>query len=130
MQKVCYLSGFLYYSAVSANIFLSPIAATYGFNVQHIMTVQSYAYLTAIKDRIFNIELLWAASGDSKAHKSNKYRNMRLLCIIWTLIVTGSMIGVVTWRLVTGFTWYHTIPLILINVYNFFIHHYFMFCNW
>ncbi|KAF3349938.1 hypothetical protein HYQ45_010342 [Verticillium longisporum] len=166
MQKVCYLSGFLYYSAVSANIFLSPIAgtlllairpewfkfwnlafaipsilygvilmrvwskATYGFNVQHIMTVQSYAYLTAIKDRVFNIELLWAASGDSKAHKSNKYRNMRLLCIIWTLIVTGSMIGVVTWRLVTGFTWYHTIPLILINVYNFFIHHYFMFCNW
>ncbi|KXH25853.1 glycosyltransferase family 2 [Colletotrichum simmondsii] len=166
MQKICYLSGFLYYAAVSLNIFLAPIAGTlllairpewfkfwnlafaipsilygvilmrcwakakYGFNVQHAMTVQSYAYLTAIKDRLFNIELLWAASGDSKAHKSNKYRNMRLLCIIWTLIVTGAMVGVVTWRLVTGFTWYHPLPLIIINVYNLFINHYFMFCNW
>ncbi|ROT38005.1 family 2 glycosyl transferase [Sodiomyces alkalinus F11] len=166
MQKVCYLSGFLYYSAVSLNIFLAPIAGTlllavrpeffrywnlafaipsilygvilmrvwakakYGFNVQHATTVQSYAYLTAIKDRLFNIELLWAASGDTKAHKSNKYRNMRLLCIFWTIMVMGSMIGVVTWRLVTGFTWYHTLPLLIINVYNFYINHYFMFCNW
>lgn len=166
MQKICYLSGFLYYAAVSINIFMAPIAGTlllavrpqwfkywnlafaipsivygviimrvwakasYGFNVQHAMTVMSYAYLTAIKDRLINRELLWAASGDAKAHKSNKYRNMRLLCIIWTVIVTGAMIGVVTWRLVTGFPWYHPIPLILINAYNFFINHYFMFCNW
>ncbi|KAI8250196.1 hypothetical protein K4K57_002567 [Colletotrichum sp. SAR 10_99] len=166
MQKICYLSGFLYYSAVSLNIFLAPIAGTlllairpewfkfwnlafaipsilygvilmrvwakakYGFNVQHVVTIQSYAYLTAIKDRLFNIELLWAASGDAKAHKSNKYRNMRILCILWTLVVTGAMVGVVTWRLLNGFTWYHPLPLIIINVYNFFINHYFMFCNW
>ncbi|GJC77412.1 cellulose synthase catalytic subunit [UDP-forming] [Colletotrichum liriopes] len=166
MQKICYLSGFMYYMAVSLNIFLAPIAGTlllavrpqwfkfwnlafaipsilygvilmrcwakakYGFNVQHAMTIMSYAYLTAIKDRLFNIELLWAASGDAKAHKSNKYRNMRLLCIFWNLVVTGAMIGVVTWRLVTGFTWYHPLPLIIINVYNLFINHYFMFCDW
>ncbi|KAF6829122.1 cellulose synthase (udp-forming) family [Colletotrichum plurivorum] len=182
MQKICYLSGtstrlqrpdqsltqpgFLYYSAVSLNIFLAPIAGTlllairpewfkfwnlafaipsilygvilmrvwakakYGFNVQHVVTIQSYAYLTAIKDRLFNIELLWAASGDAKAHKSNKYRNMRLLCIFWTILVTGAMVGVVTWRLLTGFPWYHPLPLIIINVYNLFINHYFMFCNW
>ena len=104
--------------------------ASYGFNVQHCMTIQSYAYLIAIKDRLFSIELMWAASGDSKVHKSNKYRDMRILCIVWTFIVTGAMVGVVTWRLVTGFTWYHPIPLILINCYNLFIQHYFMVCNW
>ncbi|EXL66101.1 hypothetical protein FOPG_17707 [Fusarium oxysporum f. sp. conglutinans race 2 54008] len=166
MQKLCYISGFLYYSAVSLNIFLSPIAGTlllafrsewfkawnlafalpsifygivvfkvwtkasYGFNVQHVMVIMSYAYLTAIKDRMFNIELLWAASGDSKAHKSNKYRNMRIVCWLWTIIVTGAMAGVVTWKLLTGFTWYHTLPLIIINVYNFYIAHRFLFCNW
>ncbi|WZH50420.1 uncharacterized protein QYS62_011664 [Fusarium acuminatum] len=166
MQKLCYISGFLYYSAVSLNIFLSPIAGTlllafrsewfkawnlafalpsifygivvfkvwtkasYGFNVQHVMVIMSYAYLTAIKDRIFNIELLWAASGDSKAHKSNKYRDMRILCWLWTITVTGAMIGVVVWRLLTGFTWYHTLPLMIINLYNFYITHRFLFCNW
>ncbi|CVL00354.1 related to cellulose synthase catalytic subunit [UDP-forming] [Fusarium mangiferae] len=166
MQKLCYISGFLYYSAVSLNIFLSPIAGTlllafrsewfkawnlafalpsifygivvfkvwtkasYGFSVQHVMVIMSYAYLTAIKDRMFNIELLWAASGDSKAHKSNKYRNMRILCWLWTIIVTGAMAGVVTWKLLTGFTWYHTLPLMIINLYNFYIAHRFLFCNW
>jgi hypothetical protein len=104
--------------------------ASYGFNVQHVMVIMSYAYLTAIKDRIFNIELLWAASGDSKAHKSNKYRDMRILCWLWTITVTGAMIGVVVWRLLTGFTWYHTLPLMIINLYNFYITHRFLFCNW
>lgn len=104
--------------------------ASYGFAVQHVMVIQAYAYFTAIKDRIFNIELLWAASGDSKAHKSNKYRNMRILCWVWTVTVTGSMAGVVGWRLWYGFPWYHVLPLILINVYNLFISNRFLLCNW
>jgi hypothetical protein len=58
--------------------------AAYGFNVQHAMTIQNYAYLTAIKDRICGVELQWAASGDQTVHaRSHKYRNMRLLCIAW-----------------------------------------------
>jgi hypothetical protein len=104
--------------------------ARYTFNVQHTMTVQSYAYLNAIKDRIFNVELLWAASGNAKAHKSNKYRNMRLLCWFWTIIVSGGAIGTVTWRIVTGFPFYHTLPLLAINIYNIFLDHYFLFSNW
>ncbi|KAK5659672.1 hypothetical protein OQA88_880 [Cercophora sp. LCS_1] len=147
MQKICYLCGLLYYSAVSLGIFISPVPGTlllvfrpewfkyynlafaipsivygslvfrfwakaeYGFNVQHVMVVQSYAYLTAIKDRLFGIELLWAASGDKRAHKSNKYRNMRLLCWFWTILATGGMVAAVSYRLVGGFAWYHTIPL-------------------
>ncbi|KAF9773213.1 hypothetical protein IL306_009018 [Fusarium sp. DS 682] len=35
---------------------------SYSYNVQHVMTVQSFAYLTAIKDRIFNITAPWAVS--------------------------------------------------------------------
>ncbi|KAK3369337.1 nucleotide-diphospho-sugar transferase [Lasiosphaeria ovina] len=167
MQKVCYLCGLLYYSAVSVGIFISPIPGTlllilrpqwfkyynlsfaipsilygavvfrfwakakYGFNVQHVMVVQSYAYLTAIKDRLFGIELLWAASGDKKAHKSsNKFRNMRILCAIWTLTTFGGAIAAVTYRIVHHFTWYHTLPLLILNTYNFYITHYFIFCSW
>ncbi|KAK4123123.1 glycosyltransferase family 2 protein [Parathielavia appendiculata] len=166
MQKICYLCGLLYYSAVSLGIFISPIPGTlllyfrpewfkyynlafaipsiiygsllfrfwakakYGFNVQHVMVVQSYAYLTAIKDRLLGIELLWAASGDKKAHKSNKYRNMRILCWLWTIVSVGGMVSAVTYRVLTGFEWYHTIPLIVLNAYNLYITHYFLFCSW
>ncbi|EFX02832.1 glycosyl transferase [Grosmannia clavigera kw1407] len=167
MQKICYMCGFFYYSAISLSIFTSPIPgifvlafreswfrfynlafaipsilyglfvfriwakASYGLNVQHIMLIQSYAcYLTAIKDRLFGIELLWAASGDAKAHKSHKYRNMRILCWIWTLLTFGGMVGVVSWRLATGFKWYNPIPLIVLNVYNTYLAHRFLFCNW
>lgn len=86
--------------------------ASYGMNVQHVMLIQSYAYLTAIKDRLFGVELLWAASGDAKAHKSHKYRNMRILAWIWTLLVLGGMVSAVTWRLMHGFPWYNPIPLV------------------
>ncbi|KAK4201912.1 nucleotide-diphospho-sugar transferase [Triangularia verruculosa] len=167
IQKVCYLCGLLYYSAVSLGIFISPIPGTlllifrpewfkyynlafaipsiiygsllfrfwakakYGFNVQHIMIVQSYAYLTAIKDRIFGIELLWAASGDKKAHKkSNKFRNMRILCWFWTILTIGGVISAVTYRLKNDFPWYHTLPLLILNGYNLYITHYFLLCSW
>ncbi|KAM7196621.1 Nucleotide-diphospho-sugar transferase [Rhypophila sp. PSN 637] len=166
MQKVCYLCGLLYYSAVSLGIFISPIPGTlllffrpewfkyynlafaipsivygaivfrywakasYGFNVQHVMVIMSYAYLTAIKDRLFGIELLWAASGDKKAHKSNKYRNMRIVCWVWTIFTTGGMVSAVTYQLTRGMDWYHTLPLIILNVYNLYIANYFLFASW
>lgn len=105
--------------------------AKYGFNVQHIMIVQSYAYLTAIKDRLFGIELLWAASGDKKAHKSNKYRNMRVLCTLWTILNVGGMITAVVYRVgFKGLHWYHTLPLIILSTYNLYISHYFIFASW
>lgn len=159
-------AGFLYYSAVSIGIFVSPIPgilllwirpewfkyynlafaipsivyglvvfrfwakASYGMNVQHVMLIQSYAYLTAIKDRLFGIELLWAASGDAKAHKSHKYRNMRTLCWVWTIALVGGMISAVTWRLLHGFEWYNPIPLVVLNLYNVYVSHRFLLCNW
>lgn len=113
IQKICYLSGMMYYSAISLSIFINPLPgifmlwcrpqyvryynlafaipsivyslvaircwskARYGFNVQFVMVIQSYAYLTAIKDRMFGRALAWVPSGDTKAHKNDKYRNMR-----------------------------------------------------
>ncbi|KAK4661320.1 uncharacterized protein QC763_0115310, partial [Podospora pseudopauciseta] len=86
IQKVSYYSAYYNLAFAIPSIIYGSLLfrfwakAKYGFNVQHVMIVQSYAYLTAIKDRLFGIELLWAASGDKKAHKkSNKFRNMRLL---------------------------------------------------
>ncbi|KAL2181164.1 uncharacterized protein P884DRAFT_304024, partial [Thermothelomyces heterothallicus CBS 202.75] len=81
--------------------------AKYGFNVQHVMVVQAYAYLTAIKDRLLGIELLWAASGDRKAHKRNKYRNMGILYWLWTIVNFGGVVAAVTYYwLLSGFPWY------------------------
>ncbi len=104
--------------------------AKYSLAVQHTMVIQSYAYLTAIKDRLFNIELMWVPSGDVKAHKNNKYRNMRILAWIWTIMVFGGMITSISWRILHGFPWYHPIPLILLNTYNLYLAHRFLFCNW
>lgn len=102
--------------------------AKYGFNVQHIMVIQSYAYLNAIKDKIFRKTLMWVPTGDSKAHKSNKYRNMRILCWLWTLTILGGLISAVTYRIVVDkFVWYNCLPLIILNVYNFYLAHPFLF---
>ncbi|KAF2806686.1 uncharacterized protein BDZ99DRAFT_510405 [Mytilinidion resinicola] len=164
IQKVCYLCGFMYYSAVALSIFVSSIPgilllwfrpiyfkyynlafavpsiayglivfhfwakASFGFNVQHIMVIQSYAYLTAIKDKIFGKTLQWVPTGDARAHKSNKYRNMRILCWMWTLTVLGALVGAVTYRVgFKGMVWYNTLPLIILNVYNVYLAHPFLF---
>lgn len=102
IQKICYLSGMMYYSAISLSLFINPLPgvlmlwirpeyvryynlafavpsilysliaircwarASYGVNVQFIMVIQSYAYLTAIKDRLFGRALAWVPSGDTK----------------------------------------------------------------
>lgn len=102
----------------------------YPCNVQQVMTVQSYAYLCAIKDRVFSIDAPWAVSGDSKAHKSNKYRNMRIFAWLWMIVVTGAMAGLVTWRILEGMTWYDPLPLLLLAAYTLFKHHYFLLCSW
>jgi hypothetical protein len=99
---------------------------TYGFNVQHIMVIQNYAYLNAIKDKIIRIPLLWAPTGDKKAHKSNKYRNMRIVAWVWWFFVFGGLISAVTWRTIHGFPWYNALPLILLNAYNFYLSHPFL----
>lgn len=163
VQKVCYLCGMMYYSAMALSIFISPVPgifllwfrpeffryynlafalpsvlygliafhlwakASYGINVQYIMVIQSYAYLTAIKDRLLGTALQWAPSGDNKAHKNNKYRNMRILCCCWMFTVTGTMVGGMAYRILLGMHWWNCVPLLCLNTYNLFVAHRFMF---
>ncbi|KAF2134972.1 glycosyltransferase family 2 protein [Dothidotthia symphoricarpi CBS 119687] len=165
MQKLCYLSGMMYYSAISLSIFLNPLPgllmiwvrpdyvryynlafavpsliysiiairfwakARYGFNVQFIMYIQSYAYMTAIKDRLFGRALAWVPSGDTKAHKNNKYRNMRLLAWVWTVSSCGALISGVTYQCLQGFKWYDAFPTLLLMAFNLFLAHRFLFCH-
>jgi len=163
VQKICYLSGMMYYSAISISIFINPLPgilmiwvrpdfvhfynlafavpsivysviairfwsrASFGFNAQFIMVIQSFAYLTAIKDRLFGRALAWAPSGDVKAHKNNKYRNMRYLCLCWTGFTTSMLIAGILFRVLTGLAWYNVVPVILLNGFNVFLAHRFMF---
>jgi hypothetical protein len=85
------------------------------------MVIQNYAYLNALKDKIIHIPLLWAPSGDKKAHTSQKYRNMKILAWIWWILVLGGLISAVTWRVIDGLHWYNTLPLILLNAYNLYL---------
>lgn len=164
VQKICYLSGMMYYSAVSLSIFLSPMPglmmiwarpdyvhyynlafafpsilyslialrlwakSSYGLNVQHIMYIQSFAYLTAIKDRLFGRALAWVPSGDTKSHKNNKYRNMRILACCWMGTIFATLISGITYQILRGgLIWYDTIPLICLDTFNLYIAHRFLF---
>jgi cellulose synthase/poly-beta-1,6-N-acetylglucosamine synthase-like glycosyltransferase len=163
-QKICYLCGMMYYSAMALSIFLSPVPgifllwfrpelfkyynlafavpsliyglvafriwakASYGLNVQYIMVIQSYAYLTAIKDRILNRGLAWTPSGDTKSHTNNKYRNMRILCAMWTLTITGFLVSGVTYRILKGLEWYNCLPILLLHSFNLVLAHRFLLC--
>jgi cellulose synthase/poly-beta-1,6-N-acetylglucosamine synthase-like glycosyltransferase len=162
-QKICYLCGMMYYSAVSLSIFVNPLPgifllwirpdyfkyynlafavpslaytlitfrlwakASFSINVQFVMVLQSYAYFTAIKDRIFGRALVWAPSGDSKAHKNNKYRNMRIMAWCWLLTWQGALIAGITYRIIGGMAWWNTIPLLVLDTFNFFLAHRFLF---
>ncbi|KAF8545433.1 nucleotide-diphospho-sugar transferase [Trichophaea hybrida] len=164
IQKICYLSGMMYYSAMALGIFINPLPgvllmwvrpeflkyynlafavpsllysliairlwakAKYSIHVQYIMAIQQYAYLTAIKDRLFGTALAWVPSGDTKAHKNNKYRNMRILCWCWTISYEAALISGTTYCLLTGWAWYNFVPILCLNAFNLFITHRFLFC--
>ncbi len=98
----------------------------YNLNVQHIMVIQNFAYLNALKDKLIGRKLEWIPTFDTKAHKSNKYRNMRIFAWIWWIMVLGGLVSAVTWRLTHDFPWYHTLPLIILDTYNLYIAHPFL----
>ncbi|KAK0111050.1 hypothetical protein ONS95_001430 [Cadophora gregata] len=166
VQKLCYMSGMMYYSAISISIFINPMPgilllwvrpeffkyynlafaapsviysliafrfwakAKYGLNVQFIMVIQSYAYLTAIKDRIFGRALAWVPSGDNASHRNNKYRNMRILAWCWIFTYIGALIGALIYRCLTdkSFELYNAVPLIVLDSMNLFFAHRFLLC--
>lgn len=101
--------------------------ASYGFSVQYVMVIQAYAYLMAIKDRLLGQALAWVPSGDTKAHKNNKYRNMRILAICWCFTVLSLITAGTIYQCLRGLPFYDCLPLIILNLFNMILSHRFMF---
>lgn len=91
------------------------------------MVLQAYAYLQALADRIFHTEALWVPSGDTKSHKNNKYRNMRILAWAWLIVYETALISAIAYRVVGGLAFYNVIPIILLDAINVFFAHRFLF---
>jgi hypothetical protein len=73
--------------------------------------IQSYAYLSALKDRVLGTSFTWVPSGDNKAHRSNRYRNMRRFAIGWTTFYNVAFFAGTAWRLAEGGYWLDYFPL-------------------
>lgn len=147
-QKLCYVSGLLYYVASALGIFINPLPAllllwfridylnyytlfmgvpsivygilafrlwsrsTHSLAVQHIDVIQQYAYLSAMVDAIIGTKFNWVPSGEGKsAHKSNRYRNYRMIAIVWTTSYQALFISACGFRMLTGHVWYYFLPL-------------------
>ena len=107
----------------------------YNVNVNFVFVIQQFAYLMAIKDRIFGTTASWVPSGDNNSHGktknrkggNNKYHNMRILCAVWMFGTTVALIVGVTLRILEGYVWYNFLPLVLLDGFNLFVTHKFIF---
>ncbi|CAI6097405.1 unnamed protein product [Clonostachys chloroleuca] len=143
---------FLYYPCMSLNLIIGPMSGVLLLALRP-KRVKVWNIASALPSYIYGLVILplwakgnykfntacsrsmppWAVSGDAKAHKSDKHRNMRIFCCIWVIIVTGAMIGLGVWRLLPGGgldAWYDPLPLFLFTEYNLYKTYYFVFASW
>lgn len=86
--------------------------STHSLAVQHIKIMQSYAYVSGLLGLTIGSIADWVPSGDSNAHGSNSYRNMRVLAICWTFAYqTAFITGCVYCVVLDLVVWYQLIPL-------------------
>ena len=91
----------------------------YTLSVQYARLIQSYAYLHAVWDIIAGKKLSWMPSGDGRAHRNDKYRNMLILAWAWEMIHACVLILACVFRVVQGRTaWYNLPPLLVFAGYN------------
>ncbi|KAJ7634331.1 nucleotide-diphospho-sugar transferase [Roridomyces roridus] len=168
VQKVCFLTGMMYYFTAALSIFITPLPALimlifrpghiiyynfffvfpsvlngmivfrlwsrqrYNFNCLFVHVIQQYAYLMAIKDKIFGTTAPWVPSGSHKSSTSSnlstkrknthtKYRNMRILCAFWTYGTIGAVIALSAVRIVQGHGWWNYVPMLVLDVYTLFL---------
>ena len=100
--------------------------ARYTLTVQYSQVIMQYAYLHAIWDRFFGTKMVWLPTGDTKAHKNHRYRNMRILAWAWTIIHNGFLISGATYRIMGGMPWYHIVPALFLDAFNFLCVHRFL----
>jgi len=92
--------------------------AKHAKSVSMVNPIQSYAYATAFKDRLFGSKYVWVPSGDAKSHKSNRYRNSRFVCIGWTFATTAALATGIVVRWIGGHPWYDFLPIIALQAYS------------
>jgi cellulose synthase/poly-beta-1,6-N-acetylglucosamine synthase-like glycosyltransferase len=125
---------FKYYNLFFAfpSIFLGLIAlrlwarSRYTFSVQYTQVIMQYAYLHAIFDRIFGTRMTWLPSGDGKAHKNERYTNMRILAWAWTISHNTLLVTGCVYRISGGLGWYHVVPALVLDGVNFVCVHRFL----
>lgn len=95
--------------------------------VQYTNIIVAYACMSTFLTAMFGRgEGNWVSSGANKKAKNNRYRNMRILAWIITTLHYGNLIAAVTYRLLTGFPYYHVIPLLCYDALWLFFAHRFL----
>ncbi|KAH9845184.1 glycosyltransferase family 2 protein [Teratosphaeria destructans] len=95
----------------------------YTQSVQYAQIVMAYAYLHAFWDHFCGTKLVWVPSGDNKAHKNNRYRNMLIFAWAWTITHNTLLITGATYRICTGLAWYQVVPALCLDLYNLLVVH-------
>lgn len=101
----------------------------YTLSVQYAGAIMSYACLQAMWDHFFGSEMSWTPSGEQsgKKHKNRRYRNMRIWASVWTITHNSVLITACVYRVaVSGLPWYHVVPALIMNGYQFLCVHRFL----
>jgi cellulose synthase/poly-beta-1,6-N-acetylglucosamine synthase-like glycosyltransferase len=98
----------------------------YTLSVQYAQAVMAYAYVQAFWDRFFGTKMSWLPSGDPKAHKNHRYRNMRILAWAWTIAANTLLITAAAYRICRGMAWYQVVPASFLYAFNFLCVHRFL----
>lgn len=95
--------------------------------VQYANVIVAYACISTFIGCMFNKgEGSWVSSGANKTSKNTRYRNMRILAWIVTLLHYGNLITAVTWRLLHGLVWYNVVPMLVLEAFWLFAAHRFL----
>lgn len=87
----------------------------YNVHILEVQIVQAYSALFAIKDRIFGTQMGWVSSG-GKGASARRFTQARTLCIVYTFITTGLVIGGSIYRTLEGYEWWSFLPSEILSV--------------
>ncbi|KAK0610867.1 nucleotide-diphospho-sugar transferase [Immersiella caudata] len=95
--------------------------------VQYANVIVAYACISTFIGCMFKKgEGSWVSSGANKNSKNARYRNMRILAWIVTILHYGNLITAVTWRLLHGLVWYHVLPMLVLEAFWLLVAHRFL----
>lgn len=129
-KSVLYYNMFYGVPGIFHNLVIAPLWAKSRYppiKVQYTNTILAYACISTFLSCMFGRgEGNWVSSGANKTSKNTRYRNMRILAWVMTILHYGNLISAVTYRLLTGFPWYHVLPLLILDAFWLFCAHRFL----